>query len=126
MKEGHPPPRLGPKPKALQAAEQPANVQAVICLGRVNEEDNSLHLAKVAEVDLLQVGKDIVPDPPVRDERSLGLVHDGVRCRAPPTGQGPSHDFVVGVQQRDGPVAGWLVAGQPFALEEESDDPNPL
>jgi hypothetical protein len=122
VKERDPAPGVWPETKRFQAAEEPANIQAVICLGRVDEEEDALHLANVTEVHLLKVCQHVIADPPVGDEGRLRLIYHFVRRGAPPTCQGPSQNLVVSVQQHDRPVAGRLVAGQSLPLEEEGDD----
>jgi hypothetical protein len=66
--------------------------------------------------ELLQVRKHIVADPAAKQEASLGGIDDIVEDRSQPGCDGASGHLLVRLEQRDGPVAGWLRPGASFTL----------
>jgi hypothetical protein len=61
----------------------------------------------------------LVADPAAGQEASLGGIDDIVEDRSQPGCDGASGQLLVHVEQRDGPVAGWLRSGASITLVQK-------
>jgi hypothetical protein len=118
----HPPPGMRPQSQSNEASRQPPTVDTIVGLAEVEEDDATRLLGVEQVLDLLQVGKHVVADPPVRQEGGLSGRDDGVQRAGEARGEGSGDDFVVGVEEGDGAVVVRVVAGLAVALMDKGEE----
>jgi hypothetical protein len=109
----------------MHAAQEPATVQPVVGLLKIEKDHASGLVRALKVINLLQMAQDVVPDPAARQKGSLRGINHGIKRRAKPVSQHLGDDLAVGVEEGDGPVVG-MVGARALPLVDEGDEAGAL